>query len=123
MNQYQNKRSKKQLSNAIGKINSPFIRGLIIRTLPNDNSKSNRDYNLNPHPFLSNDAVKFLKDIGVQHILVDTPSIDRCNDNGKLGNHHIFFKDKNRTANSNTITELVYIPNKYKDPVIKIIQL
>ena len=51
----------------------------------------------------------------MQHILVDTPSIDRCNDNGKLGNHHIFFKDKNRTANSNTITELVYIPNKYKD--------
>ena len=43
--------SKKQLSNAIGEINSSFIRGLIIRTLPNDNSKSNRDYNLNPHPF------------------------------------------------------------------------
>ena len=72
----------------------------------------NRNYNLNHHPFFTNDAILYLKDIGIKHIIVDIPSIDRYNDGGKLGNHHLFFKNNKAI---NTITELVFIPNSCPD--------
>ena len=53
-------------------------------------------------------------ELGIRNLLIDTPSIDRFNDDGILGNHHIFFAE-NGIANKNTLTELVYVPNLYKD--------
>ena len=91
-----------------------FNKCLIIRTKPNDLEKCNQDYNKTPHPFLTNEAIVFIKNAGFQHIVVDMPSIDRYNDDGKLGNHHIFFTDNN-ISNKNTVTEFVYIPNSCKD--------
>jgi len=91
-----------------------FNKGLIIRTKPNDLDKSSQDYDKNPHPFLTNDAILFIKKLGFEHLIVDMPSIDRYNDNGKLGNHHIFFTDNN-ISNENTITEFVYIPDECRD--------
>ena len=46
----------------------------------------------------------------MKHLLIDTPSVDRYNDNGKLGNHHIFFSD-DKGYNYNTITEFAFIKN------------
>ena len=108
--------TKKILSNK--KFNLEFcdIRVLIIRTIPNNKSKTNQNYNKKHHPFMTNDAILYLKEIGVKHILIDTPSIDRFDDKGKLGNHHIFFKDNN-IPNKNSITELIYVPNKCKDGI------
>ena len=48
--------------------------------------------------------------LGIKNLLIDTPSIDRFEDNGLLGNHHIFLSDQG-IPNKNTITELVYIPD------------
>ena len=87
-----------------------FMDSIIIRTLPNDDSKKTMNYNDDHHPFLTNDAIRYIKQMGVNHILIDTPSIDRYDDEGKLGNHHIFFMD-NEKPNSNTITELIFVPN------------
>ena len=106
--------TKAQLSNSILD-NDLFNDGLIIRTIPNDIDKCNRDYNLKHHPFLSNDAILFLKNRGIKHLIIDTPSIDRYDDNGKLGNHNLFFREGNSMYNTNTITEFVYIPNDCKD--------
>ena len=92
-----------------------FNQGLIIRTLPNSQLKLSHDYNKNNHPFLTNDAILFVKNLGFEHLVIDTPSIDKFNDNGKLGNHHIYFKDKNGKPNLNTLTEFAYIPNKVKN--------
>ena len=36
--------------------------------------------------------------------------IDKFDDEGKLGNHKIFFTNKDESINKNTITELVFIP-------------
>jgi len=101
--------TKEQLMKSLGD-NSSFNEGLIIRTMPNGNSKKNRDYNLEEHPFLTNDAILYIEEIGVKHLIVDIPSIDKYDDGGKLGNHHIFFNNK-----SNTLTELAFIPNECKD--------
>tara|TARA_B100000700_G_scaffold330568_1_gene457502 strand:- start:2220 stop:3002 length:783 start_codon:yes stop_codon:yes gene_type:complete len=92
-----------------------FLDAIIIRTNPNDNDKKIRNYNLDHHPYLSTDAIKYLKNSGVKHIVIDTPSIDKFNDGGKLGNHRIFFTNSNQLINKNTITELAFIPNEYLD--------
>jgi len=88
---------------------STYLESLIIRTLPNAHEKKTRNYDQYPAPFFSNDAIKFLIDLGIKHLLVDLPSIDKANDDGKLGNHHIFFKK------GKTISELLYIPNSVVD--------
>ncbi len=49
--------------------------------------------------------------LGVQHLLVDFPSVDKVDD-AKLINHHIFWA---KNARKKTITELVYVPNNAKD--------
>jgi len=82
-----------------------YLDSLIIRTLPNTPQKKTKNYDKYPAPFFSNDAIKFLLELGVKHLLVDLPSIDKANDNGKLGNHHIFFQK------GKTISELLYIPD------------
>ena len=83
--------------------------GLIIRTIPNDDSKKTRDYHLKPAPFFTNDAIDHINELGVKHLLVDIPSLDKANDGGQLGNHKKFFKQ------GKTISELLFIPNDLKD--------
>ena len=60
--------------------------------------------------------------VGIQHLLVDMPSIDLAFDEGKLVNHHFFWNveqgshDLNgSTPSSKTITEMIYVPNDISD--------
>ena len=106
--------TKDQLLRSLAAVDE-FLDAVIIRTLPNDMKKKTRNYNSDNHPFLSNEAVYFLKSKGVKHILVDIPSIDKFDDGGKLKNHNIFFTNEDGVVNKNTITELVYIPDHCLD--------
>ena len=47
-------------------------------------------------------------------MLIDLPSIDKEKDNGKVINHKIFF-DIISGGNTNTITELIYVPTIVPD--------
>ncbi len=98
------------------------VEGLIIRTLPNSESKKIMNYNEMPAPFFSNDALVYLTHLGFKHLIVDIPSIDKAYDEGLLSNHHIFWnqpiKDyslKPSALKEKTITELVYIPDNIED--------
>ena len=65
---------------------------LIIRTLPNDDSKLTREYGEQRlPPYFAPDAMEYIVECGVKHLLVDLPSIDRLYDEGKLINHRIFW--------------------------------
>lgn len=94
---------------------------VIIRTLPNDTSKKSRKYsNTNP-PYLDHAAAEFLRELGVKHLLIDLPSVDREHDQGKLLAHKAFWNvtDVN-TLNEDarldaTITELIYVPDHVPD--------
>lgn len=96
---------------------------LIVRTIPNDDSKLIREYGEeNIPPYFDTDAMQFIVESGFKHLLVDTPSIDRIFDDGKLLNHRLFwnvepgnFKVNAETRISNTITELIYVPNEVGD--------
>lgn len=88
---------------------------LIIRTLPNDSSKLERHYsNTNP-PYLDVDCAKYLLECGVEHLLVDIPSVDKESDGGELAFHHAFWEVPSNPNFKRTITELIYVANHIKD--------
>lgn len=110
--------SKHQIENAI---NGKFPEAIIIRTLPNLDSKKHKKYsNTNP-PYLAEDAAIFIREIGIQHLLIDLPSVDREEDEGKLLAHKAFWNVKNVTnlnddARMNcTITEMIFVDDCIKD--------
>ncbi|SVB39018.1 uncharacterized protein METZ01_LOCUS191872 [marine metagenome] len=96
-------------------------RALVIRTTPNLNEKKYYRYSNHSPPFFSNDALRFIKGIGICHLVVDLPSIDRIEDNGILGNHRIFWGDgvdakgEVNTESMGTITELAFIEDNIPD--------
>jgi arylformamidase len=97
-------------------------RALIIRTLPNDDSKKTRDYMKTPAPFFSVEAISYIARSGFEHLLVDMPSIDRAFDEGRLSAHRIFWnmaagsQEINSESRTNrTITEMIYVPTKARD--------
>ncbi|MBV9217153.1 MAG: cyclase family protein [Acidobacteria bacterium] len=96
---------------------------LIVRTLPNDESKLSTSYDKNNIPaYFTTEGMEFIVKFGFKHLLVDMPSIDRLYDEGKLKNHRIFWNvepgspetNANTRINS-TITELIYVPNEIED--------
>ncbi len=98
------------------------IKGLIIRTLPNEKDKLIKTYLDEIPPFFTTEAIKYIREIGVCHLLVDLPSIDRIFDEGKLSNHRTFwnvaqgaFETGAESFINNTITELIYVPNEIAD--------
>lgn len=112
--------SKENLQKKIN--NNDFNQSLIIRTLPNNLSKKSGEYASEMPPFFTTEAMEYIAELGVQHLLIDTPSVDRLDDEGKLSNHHIFWnieKASHAVDASNpspkTITELIYISDDIKD--------
>ncbi|MFK8038424.1 MAG: cyclase family protein [Crocinitomicaceae bacterium] len=91
------------------------IEALIIRTEPNDLSKMNLNYsNTNP-PYISEDAMAYIVSLGVQHLLIDLPSVDRENDHGELLAHKCFWDYPNNIQAHKTISELIYVPTNIID--------
>ena len=98
-------------------------KALIVRTLPNDESKLTRIYDgdLIP-PYFASDVMELIVVRGFRHLLVDLPSIDRLFDDGKLANHRIFWNVEPgslginaKTRINSTITELIYVSNEVPD--------
>ncbi|MEN0002851.1 MAG: cyclase family protein [Bacteroidota bacterium] len=87
----------------------------IIRTMPNDNLKLKTNYSGANPPYLDAEAIAFLVDRGIKHLLVDLPSVDREEDGGKLLAHRAFWQYPAHTRTDCTISELIYIDNKVKD--------
>lgn len=84
---------------------------VIIRTLPNDRKKLSRQYsNTNP-PYLLEEAVKFLVELGVEHLLIDLPSVDKEKDDGALRAHKAFWNFGGQLRKKATITEFIYVPD------------
>lgn len=96
---------------------------LIIRTIPNRIEKQFYRFNVNVPPFFTNDALKYISQFKIEHLIVDIPSLDRMDDRGILGNHRLFWGASKISSNEldmesqKTITELAYIPNLVKDGI------
>ena len=114
--------TKRAIENSLESADENFRSGLIVRTLPNDDGKLARTYLDVIPPFFSLEAMRFIRDLDVRHLLVDLPSIDRIYDEGKLANHRIFWnvepgavETNERSLMNGTITELIYAANEIAD--------
>ncbi len=94
----------------------------IIRTLPNELSKRTRDYNDLTPPYLTREAVEWLVEKRIEHLVLDVPSLDRTHDEGRMVGHRLFFglpagsTSRGDAARSRaTITELAFIPDEVSD--------
>lgn len=95
---------------------------LILRTLPNDDGKLTRRYVDVIPPFFTTEAIEYIVECGVRHLLVDLPSIDRLHDEGRLSNHRVFwnvgqgkFDTNEHTRINATVTELLFVPDGVSD--------
>lgn len=101
----------------------PFApQALIVRTLPNPESKRQRDYRHQPAPFLSLPAAELLVERSIEHLVLDVPSADRASDEGQMTAHREFFGlapgESARSAVRRpqcTITEFAYIADVIAD--------
>lgn len=91
-------------------------KALIIRTLPNQANKRHRDWMQPPAPpWITREAAQWIVAQGIEHLLVDMPSVDRADDDGELVTHRIFWglpqgsraiREAERPGAS--ITEMIY---------------
>lgn len=109
---------KAQIENAL---NGKSPEAIVIRTLPNLKNKKSKNYsNTNP-TYLLEEAAIFIRQSGIKHLLIDLPSVDRENDEGKLLAHKAFWNVKDvNNLNSDarldcTITEMIFVDNSVKD--------
>lgn len=96
---------------------------LIVRTLPNEPGKRSRDWSAGAGPvFLTGSAMEAVLAAGFSHLLIDLPSLDRMQDEGRMHNHCLFWEvdpdtrlPLNRAALDRTVTELIFVPDEVAD--------
>lgn len=82
---------------------------LVIRTLPNNDKKLSRQYSNTNWPYLTEEAARFIRNQGIEHLLIDLPSVDKEKDEGKLLAHKAFWDYPENPRLNATITEMVYV--------------
>jgi len=102
-----------QLEEALA--DTPSTPALAIRTLPNDELKRKRQYSGTNPPYLQADAARWLADQGVDHLLIDLPSVDREEDGGALLAHRAFWRYPQAVRKQATLSELIFVNNSISD--------
>lgn len=94
---------------------------ILIRTLPNAEQKTSRDYMETAPPFFTHEAMHFLSALPLRHLLTDLPSLDRLFDEGLLSNHRIWWNHQHANAEiyhpfkNRTVTEMIFVKDQIKD--------
>jgi kynurenine formamidase len=101
---------------------------LVVRSLPNAVSKRNAVWSGNDAPYFEPEALAYLRDQGIVHLLTDFPSVDPEEDEGRLCAHHEWWGVPQRVMGGNvlnvgaahprlgaTITELIYVSEEVAD--------
>jgi kynurenine formamidase len=88
---------------------------LIVRTLPNEESKKRRSWSGSNPPFFQPGVGNLLREAGIKHFLVDLPSVDAEQDGGVMAIHHEFWNYPASPRLDATITEMIYVDNQLPD--------
>lgn len=115
--------TRRVLARALRPLATAGHQALIVRTTPNDVGKRERRYaGASPAPYLTLEAARHLVELGIEHLLVNLPSIDRAHDGGLLAAHRLFWglpmhsrSVALATRPAATITELAYVPDTVAD--------
>jgi kynurenine formamidase len=95
--------------------NAKLPLAMVIRTLPNKASKKGKDWSNSNPTYLDSEFTTKLVERGVEHLLVDLPSVDKEVDGGALLSHRAFFRVPDAPRANATITEFVYTPSGVQD--------
>jgi arylformamidase len=113
---------RNMLEGALKNGDTSFFQAIVLRTLPNTAEKQARDYMQEAPAFFTREAMEYLVSLGIQHLLVDMPSVDRLFDEGKLTAHHIFWGLEAGShalgpaaVPERTITEMIYVHDAVED--------
>jgi len=88
---------------------------LVIRTTPNTISKLNRDYSGKPTACIDPIDMKQLVDAGINHLIVDLPSVDPEWDGGAMASHYVFWQYPDQPRLDASITEFAFIRDDIAD--------
>jgi kynurenine formamidase len=88
---------------------------LVIRTTPNSDQKKTKNYNHSNWPYITKEAAEYIREMNVQHLLIDLPSVDKEEDGGMLVAHRAYWNYPKIIDLKRTITELIYVPDFVKD--------
>lgn len=61
--------------------------------------------------YMSTEAMQMVVDAGIQHLLIDQPSVDKEEDAGALAAHRVFWQWPQAPRKHATITELICVPD------------
>lgn len=86
------------------------IKSLIIKT-DCGNTNLHRNYSHTNWPYLDPEIGTFIRNEGLDHILIDQPSVDQEEDGGELACHKSFWGPHPESSLHRTITELAHIPD------------
>jgi arylformamidase len=107
---------------ALGSADREALEALVVRTLPNDSNKRTRRWENDTTPYFTPEAMTVIRGHGVNHLLVDLPSLDPLSDGGKLAAHRVFWdvpsgsqELPSKEARQRTITEMIFVPDEVSD--------
>ena len=101
-----------QIKKEVGK-NRP--EAIIIRTLPNNEKKLTRQYSNSNPPYLCHKAAEYITNLGIDHLLIDLPSVDKEIDNGELLSHKAFWNYHEDIQFHKTISEFIFVNSNIED--------
>jgi kynurenine formamidase len=99
-----------------------FLEALVVRTLPNPAEKRTRRWEDATTPHFTPEAMTAIRARGVQHLLVDLPSLDPLRDDGRLAAHRVFWgmppgsqELPEPEARRRAVTEMIFVPDDVPD--------
>jgi len=90
------------------------VESVILRTEQHEGGLS-REYSNTNWPYLAPEIGAFLRSSGVDHLVIDQPSVDQEEDGGALACHRSFWGPTPLESLHRTITELAHIPAEVPD--------
>jgi arylformamidase len=110
------------ITRATASVPQESLEALVVRTLPNDTSKYTRRWEDVSTPYFTPEAMRTIRAMHVQHLLVDLPSLDPLSDGGRLAAHRVFWDVPPGSkelpapeARLRTVTEMIFVPNDVPD--------
>ena len=83
--------------------------------MPNSDTKKSKKYSNTNWAYLLEEAAAYIKEVGIKHLLIDLPSVDKEKDEGKLLAHKAFWNYPLAPRLDATITEFIYVPSSILD--------
>lgn len=88
---------------------------LVLRSTPNSISKLNRDYSGKKTPCIDPEDMTRIVTAGIQHLVIDLPSVDPEWDGGAMASHYTYWQYPANPRIEASITEFAFIRDDIKD--------